>query len=237
MFARRFGSSIRQVARRTVVTSVLPAARRPVVASFGARAFVPASNFSTTKLSEVLASELNEAESSHTVDQDLADVTNLIKKSFTIHDKTGDAVVRLTRKYKSEEITVKFHCQDENSDFNMDDGQFETSEEIPEMDTGIDFTVTVSKPAGKIEYQCNAGAGISIVGMTITPAGSTLEEDNLYRGPTYDNLDEGLQDEILNFLAERGVDEDMALFVVSYAAEKEEKEYQNWLKNFIKIAE
>jgi complement component 1 Q subcomponent-binding protein len=233
MFARRFGSVVRQVAQRSVVT--LPAARRPVPAPFVRAA--GAASFSTSKLPEVLASELHEAQAAQNIDQDLADVTKLIKKSFTIHDETGDAVVKLTRKYKAEEITVEFHCQDENSDFNMNDSDFETSEEMPEMESGIDFTVTVSKPAGKVQFQCNAGSTITVVGMAITPSGSNLKEEHLYRGPTFDNLDEGLQDELLNYLAERGVDEDMALFVISYAREKEEKEYQNWLKNFMKLTE
>jgi hypothetical protein len=233
MFARRFSSIVRQVAQRGVVT--LPAVRRPMLAPFART--VSVANFSTSKVPEVLASELNEAQASHTIDQNLADVTKHIKKSFTIHDQTGDAVVKLTRKYKTEEITVEFHCQDLNSDFNMNDGDFETSEEVPEVDAGVDITVTVSKPSGKIQFQCNAGSSISITGMTITPSDSDLKEEHLYRGPDFDNLSEDLQEQLFNYLAERGIDEDMSLFVNLYTAEKEEKEYQNWLKDFLKIAE
>ena len=56
------------------------------------------------------------------MDQDLRDVTKEISKMFAVKDEPGNAHVKLSRKYKSEEIEVQFHCQDENTDFNAPDG-------------------------------------------------------------------------------------------------------------------
>ncbi|CCF48750.1 hypothetical protein NDA11_002798 [Ustilago hordei] len=51
----------------------------------------------------------------------------------------------------------------------------------------------------------------------------------VYLGPTFETLDDGLQEQFRAFLAERGVDANLALFVPNYAEYKEQREYCAWL--------
>jgi complement component 1 Q subcomponent-binding protein len=51
----------------------------------------------------------------------------------------------------------------------------------------------------------------------------------LYPGPSFNNLDEDLQDLLYNYVAEWGVNEELALFVVEYIEHKEQKDYVKWL--------
>ncbi|KAI0475449.1 mitochondrial glycoprotein [Xylariaceae sp. FL0804] len=55
--------------------------------------------------------------------------------------------------------------------------------------------------------------------------------DIVYAGPPFNTLDEDLQILMERYLEERGISQAMALFVADYMDIKEQREYQNWLKN------
>jgi complement component 1 Q subcomponent-binding protein len=173
-------------------------------------------------------------------------VTKEIKKMFTITDEPGTAEVKLTRKYKSEEIEIVFHCQDENSEYSEGD-DFENSmeaeegnpeEDMPSDSGALDFIVKIKKGGNTMEFFCNAGATLNITQMKFIPNGlNDSQVDALYRGPDFDNLDETLQDSLFAYLVERGIADDMSFFICSYSRDKEEREYQAWMKKFIKFVE
>lgn len=50
-----------------------------------------------------------------------------------------------------------------------------------------------------------------------------------YQGPRFSDLDESLQVAFEEYLDERGINEELAEFIISYSEVKEEKEYRNWL--------
>ena len=52
---------------------------------------------------------------------------------------------------------------------------------------------------------------------------------NMYTGPAFTNLDEELQVYIDKYIAERGIDTALAVWVPDYVDYKEQKEYVNWL--------
>ncbi|KAL1892452.1 Mitochondrial acidic protein mam33 [Ceratocystis pirilliformis] len=54
---------------------------------------------------------------------------------------------------------------------------------------------------------------------------------NVYAGPSFETLDEELQDKAEAYLNERGIDNSLATFVGDYANWKEQIEYVNWMKN------
>ena len=136
MFAvRRFAV---QVATRLAVTTPRAVVASSIaVPSFGAQSVKSLSSKvgmsrtnsspKSASLPEVLATELVDAEADVQVDQDHKDVVKEIGKLFTIHDKPLDSIIKLSRKYKGEEITVEFHCQNEDEAFDMNN--FENNEE------------------------------------------------------------------------------------------------------------
>lgn len=54
---------------------------------------------------------------------------------------------------------------------------------------------------------------------------------DLYSGPPFANLDEGLQVLLERYLDERGINAALAIFVPDYIDMKEQKEYLRWLTN------
>ena len=77
----------------------------------------------TNELVQALSNELSSEESDFEIDPDLVEITEQIKKSFTIEDQSGLGVVKLIGNASFDEnITITFDCQDEaNMDgINMD---------------------------------------------------------------------------------------------------------------------
>jgi len=66
---------------------------------------------------------------------------------------------------------------------------------------------------------------------TDSSADADWKRRTLYLGPQYDRLEVGLQERFDEYLQERGVGEELALFIPEYAEFKEQKEYVSWLRN------
>ncbi|WVO16177.1 hypothetical protein L204_103847 [Cryptococcus depauperatus] len=63
------------------------------------------------------------------------------------------------------------------------------------------------------------------------------ERRSRYMGPQFDHLDETVQEAFGSYLAERGIDESLADFVLSYCEHKEQKDYVSWLDQIRKFVE
>ena len=56
-----------------------------------------------------------------------------------------------------------------------------------------------------------------------------------YQGPRFSDLDESVQTEFENYLAAKGIDDELADFIISYSEFKEENEYRSWLSSLTKF--
>jgi complement component 1 Q subcomponent-binding protein len=67
----------------------------------------------------------------------------------------------------------------------------------------------------------------------VSPKSFEIEKARLdqYAGPNFSNLDEGLQEQIETYIANRGINEELATFVVDYIDWKEQREYVQWLES------
>jgi len=75
------------------------------------------------------------------------------------------------------------------------------------------------------------------VGTDLT-AEADWKRRGMYIGPQFETLDLSLQEEFEKFLQERGINENIALFIPSYAEYKEQIEYTKWLgkvKSFVDL--
>ena len=81
-----------------------------------------------------------------------------------------------------------------------------------------------------VDAVCQDGAFLveNVSFYTDAETGTALTADadwkrrGLYLGPTFENLDPGVQDEFERFLEERGINESLALFIPDYAEYKEQ---------------
>ncbi|KAH8108798.1 mitochondrial glycoprotein [Phellopilus nigrolimitatus] len=203
------------------------------------------------KLSEELAYE-QEAASTAGVPDFVKDFT--AQGVWAIKDVSGSDEVTLERTFGNETVRVMFSIADLDSANEPEydsEGESETGEPASEniTSTPIRVSISVTKTSApgaiNVDALCQDGAflveNVSFYGDARTGTELTAEADwkrrGLYLGPTFENLDPGVQDEFERFLDERGVNESLALFIPDYAELKEQTEYVRWIESVKKFVE
>ena len=83
-------------------------------------------------------------------------------------------------------------------------------------------------------FDCCAAMHVIVKRVAVHNVSTLLESNTdvsaLYRGPDFDRLDDGFQLAFSHFLEERGIDEDMSFFILSYSQQKEQQDYVDWLQ-------
>lgn len=110
------------------------------------------------------------------------------------------------------------------SEFDNDDANGD--EDDPPV-LAVPFSTTVKKGAEVLKFGCTATDAVDI--NSVEFYNDKDEEDTLYDGPTFDELDEELQDAFHEYLAGLGVGSDLAEFISMYAEYIEQQEYVSWL--------
>ncbi|KAH7928563.1 mitochondrial glycoprotein [Leucogyrophana mollusca] len=172
---------------------------------------------------------------------------------WQIEDTLGNDEVTLTRKFGNENIRLMFsiadiQTADEDPEYEQEEGDDANSEDEPIHTYPIRSSFSITKTNGKgsinIDTMCQEGAFI-IDNISFYPDAQlgtelTAEADwkrrGLYIGPQFDTLDVAVQEEFEKYLQERGINENLAMFIPEYSEFKEQKEYVRWLdnvKNFV----
>ncbi|KAL8281405.1 hypothetical protein RQP46_006089 [Phenoliferia psychrophenolica] len=244
--------STRSLSTRSVRPSTALARLSLPSASFSSTAFARSN---PTPLSLKLAEEIKfEKDNTEAEPAFLAD----FKKDnvWAIEDTAGADEVILTRTWENESIRILFSISD--IDAPQDEASFEdeASAEVQEGDEPteetdgegsdesfpIETTITVTKKGqGALTIDAVVEDGIFNISNIAfykdakLAVGLTAEDDwkrqGLYIGPDFQNLDESVQSEFENYLEERGINADLAVFIPDFAEYKEQKEYLSWLSS------
>lgn len=216
------------------------------------RSFSSAEESERVDILEVFKAEI-EAEKGNAFEPDpeLLKLKKEILKKFQLKDNKGFGSVELIGTHHKESICIRFDCQDEEEIAPDYDEEGEEEEEETEKlsskenedeedqeygETGINFDVSIKKTSGETMIaSCTAAETLRIHSVRYVPSGVDVDDDNLYGGPTFDTLDEQVQEAFIQYLEDRGVDEDMTYFILSYSKLKEQSEYMNWLENMTKF--
>ncbi|KAJ2708800.1 Mitochondrial acidic protein mam33 [Coemansia spiralis] len=179
------------------------------------------------------------------------------KTGFKIKTKLGENRVVLTKQFGTEHITVAFdvseirNIDDPIADISVyrenDQGdavkEAETKSEDTPKDFPIFFTATFAKPGAPVLHmeleseECEVG----VDHMKFLPAedvavGADMASDwarkQVYCGPIFGQLSDDLKENVDAFLAERGIDTALTLFMQDYIEFKEQGDYLEWLKKF-----
>lgn len=149
----------------------------------------------------------------------------------------------LSRQYKNESIEIVFDCQDEaEADLPEEDEEEEEKEEEDdeeeeeEPERGINFKVIITKPTGeKMILQCAAFDTIDISGVRYVSSENDIKDTTLYSGPVFEHLDDELRNAFFSYLEDRGINDEVSVFINYYSAEKEQNEYAYWLHQLSKF--
>ncbi|CAA7061784.1 unnamed protein product [Microthlaspi erraticum] len=158
---------------------------------------------------------------------------------FEIIDTPGERTLLLQRKFENETIQVEVDSapfedeeEDEAAEANDDDEE-ESSGRIR-----LPMVVSVAKSDGVcLEFGVSAYADeIVIDSLSIKqPEGS--DNELAYEGPDFEDLDENLQKAFHRFLEIRGIKPSFTNFLADYVANKDSREYLQWLKDLKSFVE
>ncbi|KAI0078643.1 mitochondrial glycoprotein [Panus rudis PR-1116 ss-1] len=249
-------SSSRALAARQVGR----AAPRTAALALRASAAVPARNFS------VSARRFGEGASDIALTQKLAEELQYEKEAATegepnflksfkaqnvwqLEDTPGNDEVTLTRKFGNENIRLMFSIADVQAEQENEFDENEEQEEPanPSYPIRCSFSITKDSAPGALTIDAMAQDGAFIVdnisfysdskvGTELT-AEADWKRRGLYIGPQFDTLDITVQEEFEKFIQERGINENLAMFIPEYAEYKEQKEYVRWLGDVKKFIE
>lgn len=136
---------------------------------------------------------------------------------FKLTETPGDTLITLTRTFKDEEVTVDLHVNNQPA--------------ADEETSSVVFNVAVTKGDKSLVFECESdGTEVTINHVSYEPKGG-IEQESVFTGPVFEELDESLKSHFLKYLEERGVTADLGEYLRFLIYDKEQREYAAWLKN------
>ncbi|THU54178.1 hypothetical protein C4D60_Mb10t22290 [Musa balbisiana] len=153
-------------------------------------------------------------------------------RSFSIEDRPGEQWIRLRSKHGDEDVKV---------DVTMFDGAAPVpsapiAEKVKALERGprlhISLIVEVSRGEASdsvLELICSAWPD-SLVVETLFPLHRKVAVFRPYFGRNFKNLEKEVRRQVISYLEERGVDDDLAEFLHEYMTNKDKVELLRWLR-------
>lgn len=190
------------------------------------RHFTP-SAATKTSLTDLLQSEIDHETETYQPPEELAGGP---PSPWQLTETPDDTHMTLSKSYNNEELRVDITVNEQPGE---DESQFEdpSEQEDPEVDVGIVFNATVIKGDQALVFECKSdGEYLEILHVSLENADEE-EEDSVYTGPVYSELDEKLLMEFPAFLEKRGITPEFAGYLLALVSDKEQREYTKWLGN------
>ncbi|XP_010553052.1 PREDICTED: uncharacterized protein At2g39795, mitochondrial-like [Tarenaya hassleriana] len=148
---------------------------------------------------------------------------------FEIVDTPGERTVLLKRNFEDETIQVEVDTLASYEDEGGDEGG---DEEEDGDKTRVPMVLSVSKGDGLcLEFGVSAYPDEIVIDSLSIKRPQDSDEQLAYEGPDFEDLDENLQKAFLKFLEVRGIKASTTNFLIEYMANKDSREYLQWLKD------
>lgn len=158
--------------------------------------------------------------------------TSPVPAGWSFIEKPGDVNLCLEKSFGD-----KSQCKIEWQLSSPYDPEKEADENAPTVNE-TDFTLTIIKGELGMTLFCSTSQGEErLVIGNVKNWTTHAERDNIgaYNGPDFEDLDEGLQEILDEFLGELGLSDDVYTFIESMSQDKEAREYIRWLENMGKV--
>eukprot|EP01018_Ginkgo_biloba_P029886 Gb_27592 [translate_table: standard] len=189
-------------------------------------------NYSTTKrpgdeyLLQVLQSEISYEQSNQTYQEEAE--MGLLGPFELESDPQNSQDVVLRRTYDHEEIAITALLDSQAAEIGV--GEFEETDIYPRA---VLMKVCITKPGISPVLQFDfwlQGYGNDVVIERVSYHESPQSlQPSKYRGPAFSSLDYELQETFKEFLEARGIDIDLANFLIIHLHKKEQQQYVEWL--------
>ncbi|KAJ0008497.1 hypothetical protein Pint_30296 [Pistacia integerrima] len=146
--------------------------------------------------------------------------------SFTVDERSGERWIRLNRKFgENEDIKVEATMFD--GSIPVSKGGVAAGEDVK---LHITLIVNISKGDGEVlEIICSAWPDTIEINQLFVRENNRMSAQP-YVGPEFKALDDELQDSLYEFLEERGINEQLAVFLHEYMRNKDRIEVIRWMQ-------
>ncbi|KAL1198614.1 hypothetical protein V5N11_011263 [Cardamine amara subsp. amara] len=144
---------------------------------------------------------------------------------FTVDERPGEQWISLKRQFgEKEDIKI------EATMFDRSVPSSKSTSTEPEYVLHITFIVNISKAgAGEaFEIMCSAWPDTIEISKLCVRKGIKSSPSS-YNGPEFEELDDELQDALYQFLEQRGISDELAVFLHQYMKNKDKGEYVRWM--------
>lgn len=157
-----------------------------------------------------------------------------IPAGWTVTYVGDQQVFTLSKAFKGEQITIEssFYNEAVNPEGNAENvGSMELTISNPAKNEALVCALDVEEE----ELVLDSIMHVSDYGKYTKLSGE--ERSKLYGGPEISELDQQVVGNFVGYLEERGVNDEIAKFVLDYSNFREQKEYENWLTKVSKFTE
>lgn len=155
---------------------------------------------------------------------------------FEIIDTPGERTVLLTREFDDETIQVEI----DSSPFDDETEEPNEEGEDQEEDSSFKLPMVVSVKKGDdvcLEFGISAYADEIVIDSLSVKQTKGSENELAYEGPDFNDLDENLQKAFHRYLEIRGIKPTFVSFLGAVLANKDSREYLQWLKDIKSFVE
>eukprot|EP00877_Chromochloris_zofingiensis_P000216 jgi/Chrzof1/10195/Cz04g32090.t1 len=158
---------------------------------------------------------------------------------FQLDDQPNSSVVTLARTFSNgdseEEIFVEVDLDEQRYNEDDDEEEDEVDDDFAAL-TPVKFTVNIAKSETLLVFECESnGQFVQINHVALDDTSGDDDNVRPYTGPVFDDLDDTLQQAFQDYLEERGITTDFALYLIMLVQDKLEVEYINWLQRVQKF--
>ncbi|GMF20790.1 unnamed protein product [Phytophthora lilii] len=191
----------------------------------------------------VLQREIEEEKANCFEEEELESLRQKVEAVFTLQETPGCMEVLLQGQVGADSVKIKFNAQDtveleDDEDYGeldeeeAQDEQFDEDEDEEDELPGVHFTADVTRDNKGLQFDCVASSNLTVERVRfLSDYSKDAEDETLYFGPNFIDLELDVQDKFYSYLAERKIDDELAQFITQYADLKEQREYLAFLED------
>ncbi|KAK9904699.1 hypothetical protein WJX75_000775 [Coccomyxa subellipsoidea] len=173
-----------------------------------------------------------------------------LPEGWSLSEKEGNSKVSLTREVGEEAIQVDFVAReygnlsfDEDEEANEDDEDAEDDDDYSDNSMTLEVAVMKENAEKALIFEVETdGEYLRILDVSLESVREDEEpddedEETVYGGPVFTELDDKLQTAFVDYLEERGVNAELGRYILDFAEDKEQREYMKWLAGVKKFVE
>uniref|UniRef100_M4B837 Mitochondrial glyco protein n=1 Tax=Hyaloperonospora arabidopsidis (strain Emoy2) TaxID=559515 RepID=M4B837_HYAAE len=199
-----------------------------------------------TREKSSIVSVLNEEKANCFEEPELEKLRVKVEKVFKLQESSGCMDIFLQGNVGDDAIKIKFNAQDtvelddEEEDYDEEDEEVQVQDQEEEDDDdeeedelpGVRFTADVTRDNKGLQFDCVAGSNLTVERVRyLSDFAKDAEDETLYFGPDFIDLELDVQDKFYCYLAERKIDDELAQFISQFADLKEQREYLAFLED------